>query len=657
MALPANGVLSFNEIGVELQRASGSILNITTAETGGYVALNPYSTYKPDGVTPCSVSEWYNYNHTQIQLVPFFQIVKSSPSNVNVNTNFSFNITVANSGNASTNGSIVVVTDTMPSNMQFVSSNAPGWNVTLSGQTIQATRYDGLAPNNAYPDISITVKIINCASGAYYNQASVYGGGSEGTRSSNTTTTNASVFSGTVSLTRSIQRNNCGTNCVGTYVDVTSPSFTRTSCVSQADANALATSDANNWLDANGQGVANANGTCNCNPPSYLLTKTLDSATPIYEGGSMQWKVQLTVFGTPTSSTVTIIDDIGAYFTVTNHSKPTGWTFYQSGDIINIYTSNVLTVGATYDFYITLTANTRGSYTNSATVQGGGGSSVSASANVTISAPVQPVFSNFVESNNANPIYRSSSNTTAVHLFDDNTVTHIITFTLSSASVAPNSIRILASNAANITRVNGGVYTNQWSYNGTEFTNTGTLSPGTYTVAFLDYKVLSFGFLGLESASHQFSLYYNNSQITSSFSQYNVAGRAKIDVRLSCTFSGTNNDWLGNYIFYLNMMNWEGNGYYSFSINDVNSKDWLIVTLYPTIGSGEFQQFGTQSEAFPSSFNVSKPSLGVSYSIFGQCNITNSLAIRYQQGNPYWFDTTRRLYIDFDSNDGSFITC
>jgi hypothetical protein len=34
MALPLSGGLSFNEIGVELQRGSGSILNITTAETG-----------------------------------------------------------------------------------------------------------------------------------------------------------------------------------------------------------------------------------------------------------------------------------------------------------------------------------------------------------------------------------------------------------------------------------------------------------------------------------------------------------------------------------------------------------------------------------------------------------------------------------------------
>ena len=653
MALPANGVLSFNEIGIELQRASGSILNITTAETGGYVALNPYSTYKPDGVTPCSVSEWYSYNHTQIQLVPFFQIVKSAPSNVNVNTNFTFTITVANTGNTSTNGSIVVVNDTMPTNMQFVTYNAPGWNINLTGQTIQATRYDGLAPNGAYPDIIITAKIINCASGAYYNQANVYGGGTSGTQYSNTTTTNASVFSATISLTRSIQKNDCGVNCVGTYVNVTSPSFTRTSCVSQADANALATSDANNWLDANGQGQANAGGSCNCTPPTYSLSKTLDSATPIYVGGSMQWKISLGISGNNTSGTVTIIDDIGAYFTVTNHSQPSGWTFYQSGNTVNIYTSNVLTVGATYDFYITLTANTSGNYTNYASVQGGGGSSVSANASVYISPPAQPSFSNFIEGNNANPVTKSSSNTYAVHLVDDNTIRHSISVIISNASVATNSVRVTKQFSGYLYSTGGGVNHAGWSYNGTEFTNNTTLSPGTYNIGYVDYKIVNSGFLGVTSASHQFLLYYNNNQITNSFTQYNIAGRVKINLRLYCGFYGNNNNWLGTYLLTLDL-NGASTAFYGFTISEVYSKDWFIVSIYPTIGSGVAM---SGYEMYPSGFNLYNSSGTISYSLFGQCNITNSNAIAYSWGAPFWYDSTVSIVIDYNGSTGSFITC
>jgi hypothetical protein len=653
MALPGSGTLSFDEIGVELQRASGSILNITTAETGGYVALNPYSTYKPDGVIPSSVSEWYNYNHTQSQLAPFFQITKSTPSDVNVNTNFNFTITVANGGNTSTNGSAVVVTDIMPANMQFVTYNAPGWNVNSFGTTIQATRYDVLAPNNAYPQIVFTVKVVNCASGAYYNQANVYGGGTSGTQYSNTTTTNVSLFYATISLTRSIQKNDCGINCSGTYVNVTSPSFTRSSCTSQGEADALATSDANSWLDANGQAVANANGSCNCNPPTYTLTKILDSTPPIYVNGSMQWKVTLGVQNNSTSGTVTISDNVGGDFAITNNSKPAGWTSFQSGSTINFYTTNVLTAGTTYDFYITVTANTSGNFTNNATVSGGGGNSVSANASVYISPAVQPSFSNFIETNNANPVFKPSSNTTAVHLVDDNTIRHSISVTINNASVATNSLRVGRQVSSPLYTIGGGSNNAGWTYNGTEFTNNTTLSPGTYNIGYVDYKIVDFGFLGVETSSHQFILYYNNNQYTNSFSQYNVAGRAKINLRLFCGFGGFNNNWLGNYIFALDF-NGGSTGFYSFAITEVYSKNWFIVTLYPTIGSGVAM---SGYEMYPSGFSLANYNASVTYSLFGQCNITNSNAIAYQWGNPYYYDSTVSIVVDYNGLNGSFITC
>lgn len=659
MALPANGALSFNEIGIELQRASGSILNITTAETGGYVALNPYSTYKPDGVIPSSVSEWYSYNHTQVQLIPFFQIVKVAPSDVNVNTNFNFTITVTNSGTSSTNGSAVVVSDVLPSNVQFVTYNAPGWNINQLGTTIQATRNDVLASGNAYNDIIITVKIANCASGAYYNQANVYGGGTSGTQYSNTTTTNASLFSATINVTRSIQKNDCGQYCSGTYVNVTSPSFTRSSCISQGDANALATSDANNWLDANGQGVANANGSCNCAPPTYSLTKILDSATPIYVGGSMQWKISLGISGNNTSGTVTISDSIGGEFTITNHSQPVGWSYFQSGNNVSFYTSNVLTVGATYDFFITLTANQSGTFTNYATVSGGSGNNVSTNASVNISAAILPSFTNFIETNNANPVFKSSSNTYAVHLVDNNTIRHSVSFTIANASVAAYSLKIYKAYDDSLYIVGSAAYSG-WTYNGTYFTNNTTLSPGAYNVGYVDYKIVTFGyagdlnlpFLGVKSASHQFILYYNDNQITNSFSQYNTAGLVKMELRLYCTFSGVNPNWFGNYIFALEL-NGTSISFISFAINDF-SKYWLIGPFYRTIGSGVAIN---GYEVFPGGFSLGNYNGSVTYKLFGQCNITNSNAIAYQWGAPYWYNSSVSIVIDFNPSTGSFITC
>jgi hypothetical protein len=541
----------------------------------------------------------------------------------------------------------------MPANMQFVTYNAPGWNVNSFGTTIQATRYDVLAPNNAYPQIVFTVKVVNCASGAYYNQANVYGGGTAGTQYSNTTTTNASIFSATISLTRSIQKNDCGAFCVGTYVNVTSPSFTRTSCVSQADANNIASSDANNWLDANGQAVANANGSCNCNPPTFSLVKTLDTANPIYLNGSMQWFIRLTIQNNNTVGTVTINDNVSSHLNIVSHIKPAGWSVYQSGGLISFYTSNVLTVGSTYDFYIIGNANTVGTFTNSVEVTGGGGNNTSANASVSILTPPQPSFSNFIESNNANPVFKPSSNTFAVHLADDNTIGHSIQVTINNASVAPNSLRITRSHSSSISPINGGTFGEQWSWNGTEFTNAVTLSPGTYTIGFVDYKVTNFGFLGLETASHQFILYYNNNQITNSFSQYNVAGRAKINLRLFCSFGGVNNSWLGNYIFALDF-NGGSTGFYSFAITEIYSKNWLIVTLYPTIGSGVAM---SGYEMYPSGFSLANYNASVTYRLFNQCNITNSNAIAYEWGYPHYYDSTVSIVIDHDGITGSFITC
>jgi hypothetical protein len=366
----------------------------------------------------------------------------------------------------------------------------------------------------------------------------------------------------------------------------------------------------------------------------------------------MQWKVTLGISGNNTSGTVTISDNVGGDFTITNHSKPTGWTHYQSGSTINFYTNNVLTVGATYDFYITLTANTIGNYTNNATVSGGGGNSVSANASVYISPAVQPSFSNFIETNNANPVFKPSSNTTAVHLVDDNTIRHSISVNINNASVATNSVRVGKYYGSSIYPIGGGSNNAGWTYNGTEFTNNTTLSPGTYNIGYVDYKIVNFGFLGVESASHQFILYYNNSQLTNSFSQYNVAGRAKLNLRLFCGFFGSNNSWLANYIFALDL-NGAPTSFIGFTISDY-SKDWFIASIYPMIGSGVAM---SGYEMFPSGFTLANYNASITYSLFGQCNITNSNAIAYQWGNPYYYDSNVNIIVDFNGSNGSFITC
>ena len=64
MALPLSGQLSFSAIRTELGVPSQAPFSITTAATGGYVAINQSSPAKPNSSAPHAVSEWYGYNQT-----------------------------------------------------------------------------------------------------------------------------------------------------------------------------------------------------------------------------------------------------------------------------------------------------------------------------------------------------------------------------------------------------------------------------------------------------------------------------------------------------------------------------------------------------------------------------------------------------------------
>lgn len=537
MALPLSGDLSFNQIGVELQRASGAILDIKDAELGVYVPLNVYSTYRPDGVTPCSVSEWYGYNHTQSQFTPFFQVIKNSVASTTVNTNFNMWITVANIGNAPTSG-LVTFTDTLPANMQIVTWNAPGWNVNVTNQTLTATRNDSLGSSSAYNDIVITAKIINCAVGAYYNQANVVGGGASGTFYSNTVTINATLFSSTKTVTRSIQKNNCGSGCVGTYVNVTSPEFTRTSCTSQADADNLATQDCNNWLDANGQSIANSNGSCVCNPPTFSLDKGRVGSGTILPGQQFNWQIAVTVSNNNTNgSTVNIYDTIDSNFTIISCYivNPSGWTTYISGQTAYAYTNNTLIAGQTYYFVITVQANASGTFNNTAIVSGGGGTTVTGSASVTINAPAGISLSIIDASVNRQMSTANYLGTEyyGIYAYDGDTLNHGIFIRVSNQSAAPNSINIKCNftNGIFINLFGSGIVpnSNDWGFDiiDSVFYNKTTINPGDYSFTYVAYIG---SFTSTSSSNFSFALKYNGSTVDSRDLSRNIVSRVNLSV-------------------------------------------------------------------------------------------------------------------------------
>lgn len=547
MALPLSGDLSFNQIGVEIQRPSGAVLDIKDAELGVYVPLNVYSTYRPDGITPCSVSEWYGYNHTQSNVTPFFQVVKNSVASTTVNTNFNMWITVANIGNAPTSG-LVTFTDTLPANMQIVTWSAPGWSVNVVNQTLTATRNDSIPANSAYNDVVIVARIINCAAGAYYNQASVTGGGASGTFLSNTITINATLFSSTRTVTRSIQKNDCGAGCVGTYVNVTSPEFTRTSCTSQADADNLATLDCNNWLDANGQGIANSNGSCVCNPPTFTVNKGRLGSGTILPGQQFTWQIAVTVSNNNTNgSTVTIADTINSNFTVISCEvvNPSGWTTFISGQTANAFTSNILVAGQTYYFNITVQANASGTFNNTATVSGGGGNTASGSTSISIATP-QPIALSILNANPDREMYSSTFfdvNYFGIYAQDSDTLNHNIAIRIANQSAPAFSVRIKCNftNGVFVNLFGQGLVPNEteWGFDpiDSEFFNKTTVNPGDYSFTYIAYIA---AFTGTNSSNFSFALRYNGSTVDSRDLSRNIVSRVSIQVAVitSSTFSG-----------------------------------------------------------------------------------------------------------------------
>jgi len=64
MPLPPSGVLSMNDIRVELGISTQAPFSLKDASTGVYVTINTCSEYRPNGVSPYAISEWYRYCHS-----------------------------------------------------------------------------------------------------------------------------------------------------------------------------------------------------------------------------------------------------------------------------------------------------------------------------------------------------------------------------------------------------------------------------------------------------------------------------------------------------------------------------------------------------------------------------------------------------------------
>ncbi|HEY3025197.1 MAG TPA: hypothetical protein VGJ55_03500 [Pyrinomonadaceae bacterium] len=333
-----------------------------------------------------------------------------------------YSITAANSGSASTSGT-VTVTDTLPAGLTATAISGTGWSCVLG--TLTCTRSDALAAGLSYPAITLTVDVANNAAASVTNTANVSGGGQTNTANDSATdptTVNqlpdltiakshsGNFTQGQVGATYSITATNSGfaaTSGVVTVTDTLPAGLTATAisgtgwtCVlgtltcTRSDALAAGSSypaitltvdvannaaaSVTNSVSISGGGQTNTANDTATDPTTVNQLPDLTIAKS-HSGNFTQGQVGATYSITATNSgfaatsgVVTVTDTLPAGLTATAISG-TGWTCVLG--TLTCTRSDALAAGSSYPA-ITVTVNVANnaaaSVTNTVSISGGG---------------------------------------------------------------------------------------------------------------------------------------------------------------------------------------------------------------------------------------------------------------------------------------------
>jgi uncharacterized repeat protein (TIGR01451 family) len=134
-----------------------------------------------------STSAFSSDSTTIIPLTPVLSITKTHTGHFyRGETGATYTVTVSNTGNAPTSGTVTVA-DTAPGGFTNVSLSGTGWTCPTPGST--CTRSDALAPGGAYPVITVTLDVAPDAPlPTLTNQVTASGGGSASASANDPTT-------------------------------------------------------------------------------------------------------------------------------------------------------------------------------------------------------------------------------------------------------------------------------------------------------------------------------------------------------------------------------------------------------------------------------------------------------------------------------------
>ncbi len=150
------------------------------------------STYSSGGDLVILSSEIISVTNTPVSDLA---ISKTASSSFNVGTNATYNIVVNNAGPNPEPGNIVV-TDTLPAGLSFVSATGTGWSCSATGQNVTCTRSGNLAVGSSTSNIVLTVAVSSAAIPSVSNTANVTGSNFDNQNGNDQSTAVVSVNTG-----------------------------------------------------------------------------------------------------------------------------------------------------------------------------------------------------------------------------------------------------------------------------------------------------------------------------------------------------------------------------------------------------------------------------------------------------------------------------